>query len=190
MSGASLNFITILGIAVGLSMDALAVAIATGATLQQQRLRSALTMGVFFGGFQALMPLVGWLAGRSLEKYIQSFDHWIAFGLLIFIGGKMVWEAFQIEEEENKTCSLAFQTLLMLSVATSIDALAVGVTFAALGTAIAAPVVIIGCTTFLLSTAGVLLGNKVGHFFEGKVEVAGGVILILIGVKILVEHLW
>ncbi|MDD2804450.1 MAG: manganese efflux pump MntP family protein [Elusimicrobiales bacterium] len=180
-------------IALGLSMDAFAVAVASGATMKRLHLPNALKMGLFFGGFQALMPVLGWLAGLSLKGFISGVDHWIAFGLLSAIGGKMLYEAFKIKEEEEcggtKTCPFDTGTLTVLAIATSIDALAVGVTFAALAVSIVTPVLVIGAVTFAMSVAGVRLGSSGGHFFEHKMEAAGGLILIAIGLKILAGHL-
>lgn len=180
-------------IALGLSMDAFAVAVASGATMKRLHLPNALKMGLFFGGFQALMPALGWLAGLGMKSFISGVDHWIAFGLLGVIGGKMLYEAFKIKEEEDcggaKTCPFDTGTLTVLAIATSIDALAVGVTFAALAVSIVTPVLVIGAITFAMSVAGVRLGSSGGHFFEHKMEAAGGVILIAIGFKILFEHL-
>jgi putative Mn2+ efflux pump MntP len=170
---------TILLIAVGLSMDAFAVSITSGITIKDQRLNHAFRIGLFFGSFQALMPLIGWLAGLSLRDLISGVDHWVAFGLLSLIGGKMVYEATKI----------GVFALLILSIATSIDALAVGLSFAFLKISIATPIIVIGLVTFILSFLGVLVGNKLGHFFEKKMEVVGGLVLIGIGVKILIEHL-
>jgi putative Mn2+ efflux pump MntP len=183
-----MDFIVIFLIGVSLSMDALAVSIAAGLTLRRSRIPSALKIGLFFGGFQAIMPFVGWACGIHLLRFIQSIDHWVAFGLLVFIGGKMIYEAFKIEEAEKQDY-LHTPVLFVLAVATSIDALAVGLSFALLKVAILAPVIIIGCTTFVISFAGLLLGKQIGHFFEKKIEIAGGIILIGIGIKILVEHL-
>jgi putative Mn2+ efflux pump MntP len=184
-----MNIITMFFIAVGLAMDAFAVSITSGVTIRNCGLRHALLIALFFGGFQAAMPVVGWLAGLTLKDLIINVDHWIAFGLLCFIGGKMVYESTVIEKAERECKALNFYMLLGLSVATSIDALAVGVTFGILGVLIVTPVAIIGLVTFLMSFIGVSVGRRVGSFFEGKMEVAGGLILITIGVKILVEHL-
>ncbi|MDA8244158.1 MAG: manganese efflux pump MntP family protein [Elusimicrobia bacterium] len=183
----------ILLIALGLSMDAFAVAVASGATMKRLNIPHALKMGLFFGGFQALMPVVGWAAGLSLKEYISSWDHWLAFGLLAAIGGKMLYESFEIKEEEDcggpKTCPFDTGTLTVLALATSIDALAVGLTFSVLKLSIIAPVLVIGLVTFAMSLAGVRLGSAGGHFFEHRMEAAGGLILIGIGLKILLEHL-
>jgi len=174
-------------------MDAFAVSVASGATMKRLHLPNALKMALFFGGFQALMPVVGWGAGLSMKSFIAGWDHWIAFGLLAAIGGKMLYEAFAIKEEEEcgpeKTCPFDTGTLTVLAIATSIDALAVGVTFSVLQVSIITPVLAIGLVTFLMSVAGVKLGSTGGHFFEHKMEAAGGAVLILIGLKILAEHL-
>lgn len=183
----------ILLIALGLSMDAFAVAIASGATMKRLHLPNALKMGLFFGGFQALMPVLGWGAGLSMRSFISGWDHWIAFGLLLGVGGKMLYEAFQMKEEEEcggpKTCPFDTGTLTVLAIATSIDALAVGLTFSLLSLSIIGPVLVIGLVTFFMSVAGVKIGSAGGHFFEHKMEAAGGFILIAIGLKILFGHL-
>lgn len=174
-------------IGIGLSMDAFAVAVCKGLGMRRVEGRQTLVIALFFGGFQALMPLIGWALGRQFERYITSFDHWIAFLLLAYIGGKMVWEA--LRGEESVSAGFDLKELLMLSVATSIDALAVGITFAFLKVEIFSAVSIIGCTTFVLSLAGVVIGNRFGSRYQQKAEATGGVILIFIGLKILLEHL-
>lgn len=177
-------------IAIGLSMDAFAVAICKGLQMPKMNFRHAAVIALFFGGFQALMPLLGWLLGRQFESYITSIDHWIAFALLAVIGGKMVVESFKKEQEAETTLiKLDLKELLVLSVATSIDALAVGITFAFLKVQIVPAVSLIGLTTFVLSALGVFIGHKFGAKYKSKAELAGGIILILIGVKILLEHL-
>lgn len=174
-------------------MDAFAVAVASGATMKRLHLPHALKMGFFFGAFQALMPVLGWLAGLGMRSFISGVDHWIAFVLLTGIGGKMLYEAFRIKEEEDcggpKTCPFDNGTLTVLAIATSIDALAVGITFSVLQVSIISPVLVIGLVTFLMSVAGVKMGSAGGHFFEHKMEAAGGLILIAIGLKILLGHL-
>ena len=147
-----------------------------------------LTAGLYFGAFQALMPLVGFLLGFKLERFIVSIDHWIAFALLAIIGGNMIKEAFGGEDDEHDA-SFSFKAMLPLAVATSIDALAVGISFAFLGVDIVTAALLIGVTTFLLSAVGVLVGNAFGTKYKSKAELAGGVVLILIGLKILLEHL-
>lgn len=178
----------ILLIALGLAMDAFAVAVANGVTLERFRLESALKIALFFGGFQALMPLLGWLAGLGLRELISGFDHWVAFGLLGSIGCKMIYGALRTGPR-RAVDPPGLSMLLVLSLATSIDALAVGLSFAFLGVAILAPAVVIGGVTFLLAFSGVFLGQRLGRLFEREAEALGGLILIGIGLKILLEHL-
>ena len=175
-------------LAVGLSMDAFAVSVCKGLSIRKLKLSQALIVGAWFGAFQALMPLVGWLLGSAFADLIRSVDHWIAFVLLLLIGGNMIREAFG-HEEEDANPSLAPLTMLLLAVATSIDALAVGVTFAFLGVDILSAVTLIGVCTFLISAAGVKIGNVFGSRYKSWAELAGGCVLVLIGVKILLEHL-
>jgi putative Mn2+ efflux pump MntP len=176
-------------IAVGLAMDCFAVAIASGFAVRGLKLRHAFALSLSFGAFQAAMPLVGWLTGRSFSSSITSVDHWLAFGLLAFIGAKMIYESFRIRELEDHPSPLNLRRLLLLSVATSIDALAVGLSLSLLDTPIAAPALMIGAVAFVLSFVGVYIGNYMGSTFENKLEAFGGIILIGIGAKILVEHL-
>ncbi len=176
-------------IAVGLSMDAFAVSICKGLATKKVGVKHMLIVGLWFGGFQALMPLIGYFLGSTFEEYITRFDHWVAFVLLALIGGNMIREALSGEEEKAND-SLGVREMLTLAVATSIDALAVGVTFALLpGVNIAAAVSFIGVITFVISAAGIKVGNAFGTKCKSKAELAGGVILILIGLKILLEHL-
>ena len=185
-------FIELLLIGVGLSMDAFAVSICKGLAMRRVNKKQALVIGLFFGGFQALMPFIGWALGTQFESYITSIDHWIAFVLLAFIGGKMLWDVFHEKEEsaaEKSDARLDHKELFMLAIATSIDALAVGIAFACLDVQIWSSVSIIGCVTLVLSFCGVWIGNRFGNRFEKKAEIAGGVVLILIGVKILLDHL-
>ena len=185
-----MELVTILIIAVGLAMDAFAVSIVSGSVYKHLYVRHALRIAVFFGGFQALMPLIGSLAGLTVKEHIEHCDHWIAFGLLSAVGVKMIYESFKIKSvEENLDPSNIF-VLLVLSVATSIDALAVGITLSLITSSIVFAVIIIGLITFVLSYLGVVIGKKFGHFFENKIEALGGLILIGIGGKILVEHLF
>jgi putative Mn2+ efflux pump MntP len=184
-----MSFITISVIALGLAMDAFAVSITSGITLKDLRIRNAATIALFFGSFQAFMPLIGWLAGLSARAIITGVDHWIAFGLLSLIGCKMIYEATKLGPDENKLDPLNILVLLFLAIATSIDALAVGLSLSFLKIAIVTPALIIGATTFLLSFFGVFLGNISGHFFENKIEIIGGLILIGIGIKIVIEHI-
>ena len=188
-----MGFLELLLIGVGLSMDAFAVAVCQGLCMPKLNLRHGLVIALFFGGFQALMPLAGWLLGAQFAESIQHLDHWIAFVLLAFIGGKMVWEALFSREEETVACAadaaLDYKQLLMMAVATSIDALAVGVTFAFLDVPIVPAITVIGCTTFCISLAGVFIGVFFGGRLQKWAELAGGVILVLLGCKILLEHL-
>lgn len=174
-------------IAVGLSMDAFAVSICKGLSMPKMKWRNAVLAGIYFGGFQALMPTVGYVLGSQFKNIIVNIDHWIAFLLLAIIGINMIREARG--EEESLDDSFDVKTMLLLAVATSIDALAVGVTFAFLHVNILSAVAFIGCTTFLFSAAGIKIGNVFGCRFRSKAEIAGGVILILIGLKIFLEHM-
>lgn len=174
-------------IAVGLSMDAFAVSICKGLSMKKMCWKNALLAGIYFGGFQMLMPLIGYFLGTGFQDKITSIDHWIAFVLLGAIGANMIKESFS--EEEEMDCSFGFKTMLLLAVATSIDALAVGVTFAFLKVSILPAVSLIGLTTFCLSIVGVRVGNVFGSKYKSKAELAGGIILILMGIKILLEHL-
>ena len=185
-----MNLVTIIIIAVGLAMDAFAVSIASGITLKRVRLSYALRIALFFGGFQAVMPLIGWLVGSSFSSYIAAFDHWVAFGLLAFIGGKMIYESTVLKAAEKKTDPSKLMILIVLAIATSIDAFAVGLSFSVLQVHIIQPVIIIGLVTFLLSLLGVYIGGKFGSIFENKIEFIGGLVLIGIGFKILIEHLF
>ena len=175
-------------IAVGLSMDALAVAICKGLSMAKMSWKKGIIVGLWFGGFQALMPLIGYLLGAQFESKITAFDHWIAFILLGLIGGNMIREGVSGDEEKTDD-SVSIKNMLPLAIATSIDALAVGVTFAFLRVNIVYAVSFIGVITFLLSTVGVKVGNVFGARYKSKAEIAGGVILILMGLKILIEHL-
>lgn len=180
--------VELFAIALGLSMDAFAVAVGKGLCLRkQQQYKYALLTGLFFGGFQALMPLIGYFLGVQFKDYLNSVDHWIIFGLLFLIGLNMILESRKEEKDLYKAMSL--KNLTALSVATSIDALAVGITFAFLHADILISVTVIGLTTFVLSFAGVVIGNLFGSRFKSKAEIAGGIVLILIGTKILLEHL-
>lgn len=178
---------------VGLSMDAFAVSVCKGLGMKKLNKKQALIIGLYFGGFQALMPFVGWLLGSQLQKYITSIDHWIAFILLGFIGGKMMIEAVREWNEEEVVdvmdAPIDHKNMLVLAVATSIDALTVGITFAFLGTPIVEAITIIGITTMVISIAGVVVGNFFGSRYKSKAEFIGGLILVLLGLKILLEHL-
>ena len=184
-----MDILELLLIAAGLSMDAFAVSICKGLSVQRLKPRHYLLTGAWFGGFQALMPSIGFLLGSAFDQYISAFDHWIAFVLLAFIGGNMVRESLSGDEECHDD-SFGLRTMFLLAVATSIDALAVGVTFALLPDVhILAAVSLIGVTTFLLSAVGLKVGNVFGLRYKARAELAGGVILILMGLKILLEHL-
>ncbi len=186
------GFVELFLIGVGLSMDAFAVSICKGLSMSRLNMRQAAVISLFFGGFQALMPLIGWALGSQLTDFITPIDHWIAFGLLAFVGGKMLWDAFHEDDEDEGVQTdekLDLKELLMLAIATSIDALAVGITFAFLQVAIVPSITIIGLTTFVISFAGVAVGHFFGARFEKPATIVGGVVLILIGVKILLEHL-
>ena len=181
--------VTIVLIAFGLAMDAFAVSVASGFAIKKLRVSHALRIAVFFGSFQAFMPIAGWCIGANLRNLIASFDHWIAFLLLAGIGGKMIYESTMLDSNERNTDTQRLSVLLMLSFATSIDALAVGFSLSLLHVGIVTPAVVIGATAFLCSFAGVYIGDRCGHFFEKKIEVAGGLLLIGIGLKILLQHL-
>lgn len=184
-----MTFFELFLIGIGLSMDAFAVSICKGLSMQKIDKKYTLCIGLFFGGFQALMPLTGYLLGSQFSGYIERFDHWIAFVLLALIGFNMIKESREEEEEEKPYAGVNFKELLILAVATSIDALAVGVTFAFLQVNIVSAITIIGCTTFVISIAGVYVGNVFASRYKSRAELTGGVILILIGLKILLEHL-
>ena len=175
-------------LAVGLSMDAFAVSVCKGLAMPKITVKKAAVVGIWFGGFQALMPALGYLLGSQFKDSITAIDHWIAFILLGIIGGNMIREACS-GECENESDSLDIKTMFLLAVATSIDALAVGITFTFLKVNIAAAVSFIGITTFIISAAGVKIGNIFGTKYKSKAELAGGIILILLGLKILLEHL-
>ena len=201
-----MSLISIFLTGIGLAMDAVAVSIAKGMTLRKNLLKNAIKMGLFFGVFQAIMPFIGWFAGIYFKDYIEAFDHWIAFILLSIIGGKMIYESIEARKEEKelsekelvdeitvdeeKECDeLNNKNLTILAIATSIDALAVGVSFAFLNVSIVKAMIIIGGTTFVLCIIAALIGKKLGGVFQKYAEVVGGLILILIGLKILLEHL-
>jgi len=202
--------VTILLIAVGLAMDAFAVAVSSGVAIRRLRVRYALRIAVFFGGFQALMPMLGWLSGMTVHQYVQRIDHWIAFGLLTAIGLKMIYETGVIQRAEKDAekaaaaqeawpgadpdgvaaCSAehSLYTLVILSIATSIDALIVGMSLSLVKVGIILPAAVIGIVTFAMALGGVYIGKHVGHFFERRIGIVGGLILIGIGLKILLSH--
>ncbi|MDR1147060.1 MAG: manganese efflux pump MntP family protein [Spirochaetaceae bacterium] len=185
-----MGFFEIVLIAVGLSMDAFAVSISLGLSVTKPKVKELIIPGIYFGGFQALMPAIGYFAGNYFANKIQNADHWIAFVLLGFIGGKMIKESFSKENDEKKQSdAFGFVKMLVLAIATSIDALAVGITFAFFEINIFKAVLITGVTTFFISVCGVKIGNIFGTKFKSKAEFAGGTVLILIGIKILIEHI-
>ena len=193
-----MGFYELFLIAVGLSMDAFAVSVCKGLGMRRLNMRQAAVIALFFGGFQALMPLVGWALGSQFASLVTPVDHWIAFVLLAFIGGKMLWDAFHEDDDGAEggeggsraaDAPLDLKELFMLAIATSIDALAVGITFAFLEVDIVSSVTLIGVTTFVLSLAGVAIGHQFGARWEKPSSIVGGIILILIGCKILLEHL-
>jgi putative Mn2+ efflux pump MntP len=171
-------------------MDAFAVSVVTGAAYKEMHVRHTLQMAGFFGGFQAFMPVIGYLAGITVKQYISDYDHWVAFGILGAVGLKMIYESFKLKEEKQAIHPANLAMLRTLAVATSIDALAVGITLSIITHAVAAAVIIIGAVTFGLSCAGVYIGKRFGHFFESKIEAAGGLVLIALGLKILVQHIF
>jgi len=182
-----LSFIELFILAVGLSMDAFAVAICKGLSAGEPKTKHYICVGLYFGGFQALMPLIGYLLGSRFQKLIENVDHWIAFILLVLIGANMIHEAFG--DAEGLNADFSVRAMLPLALATSIDALAVGVTFAFLEVHIAPAVTLIGVTTCLLSAFGLWLGKRFGAKYRSRAVLAGGIVLILIGIKILLEHL-
>lgn len=186
-----MGIVELLLVAVGLSMDAFAVAVCKGLGMKRLNMRTAAVLALFFGGFQALMPLVGWLLGSQFMWLIEPVDHWVAFVLLVFIGAKMLWEALHDDEDCDceDTSRIDLREYLMLAIATSIDALAVGISFAALSVDIVPAVSLIGLVTFALTLVGVAVGHFFGSRYERPASIAGGVVLILIGAKILLEHL-
>ena len=183
-----MGFIELIILSIGLAMDAFAVAICKGLSMSKMNWKKAFIIGLYFGGFQALMPLVGYLLGINFQEKITSIDHWIAFLLLGIIGINMIKEAIS-KDSEKQNDSIKFKDMLILAVATSIDALAVGITFAFLKVNILLAISLIGIITFIISVFGVKIGNLFGDKYEKKAEFAGGIILILLGIKILLEHL-
>ena len=177
-------------LSIGLGMDAFAVSVCKGISMKKMDWKKACIVGLYFGGFQALMPVIGYFLGTSFQSIITNIDHWVAFVLLGIIGGKMIQEAFQKDnDEEEYSSDVSVKTMLILSVATSIDALAVGITFAFLNVNLLLAITFIGLITFVLSVVGTKIGNRFGDKYKGKAEFIGGIILILIGFKILFEHL-
>lgn len=182
--------LTLFGIAVALAMDAFAVALAAGLTLPRLTGRHLFRFGFHFGLFQAMMPVLGWLAGTGLRRFIEAYDHWLAFALLAGVGGKMLWDAWADQDEERRAKDpTRGMSLVMLSLATSIDALAIGLSLAVLGVNIWLPALVIGLTAGVLTLVGMLLGRRIAASWGPRVEVAGGLLLLMIGIRILVEHL-
>lgn len=175
-------------ISVGLAMDAFAISICKGLSMKKMNWKKALIIGIYFGGFQALMPIIGYFLGSAFENIVTSIDHWVAFILLTIIGGNMIKESRAVETE-NCNDDTSFKTMFMLAIATSIDALAIGITFAFLNVNLVLAISLIGIVTFVLACLGVKIGNVFGDKYENKAELVGGVILILLGIKILLEHL-
>lgn len=182
-----MSFIELFILAVGLSMDAFAVSVCKGLSVSEVKPKHMLIAGGYFGAFQALMPCIGYFLGSRFIQYIEAFDHWIAFALLAIIGISMIRSSFKQDEEQNDDFS--FKAMILLAVATSIDALAVGITFACLDVKVLPAVLLIGVTTFVISAAGIKIGNLFGSKYRSKAELVGGIILILIGLKIILEHL-
>ena len=187
-----MDIVTILFLGIGLAMDAFSVSVTDGIVLGKPKFAQASKIAFFFGLFQFLMPVLGFLLGSAFAKLITAFDHWVAFGLLAFIGGKMIWEAFHEEDEccANNKNPLDSYTLFILAIATSIDALAVGITFATMAVSVLFASMIIGILTFFICLFGVYLGSWCGNLLGNKAEVTGGLVLLGIGIKILIEHLF
>ena len=186
--GETMGTFEVLLISAGLAMDAFAVSVCKGLSMRKMDWRKAIIIGLYFGIFQAVMPVIGYLLGTTFEQFITNIDHWIAFALLGAIGISMIKEAFN-KNSENCNENIDVKTMVILAIATSIDALAVGITFACLRINIILPVISIGIITFILSVIGVRIGNRFGNKYENKAEFVGGLILILLGIKILLEHL-
>ncbi len=187
-----MGFVEIFLIGVGLSMDAFAVSVCKGLSMKRVNYKHALVISLFFGVFQAIMPTIGWALGSQLKVFIDPIDHWIAFGLLAFVGGKMIWDTLHDSKEDDKTneeFKLDIKELFMLAIATSIDALATGIMFAIVQVEIVSTVLLIGCTTFAISFVGVVIGNKFGSKYEKASNIIGGIVLILIGIKVLIDHM-
>ena len=183
-----MDWLSILIIAVGLAMDAFAVSVSSGVVIKRMHVRHALLIAGFFGFFQGLMPFVGWHVGHMAGPFVAAVEHWVVFALLVAIGLKMIWEAVKLEEVERSFDPLNLYVLFLLSLATSLDALAVGVSLSLLDVAIARPVVLIGAVTFVMSFAGAYVGKVFGHLLERKMEIVGGLVLIAVGVKVLLMH--
>ena len=184
-----MDAITLIGLALALAMDAFAVALGTGAVLSRLTGRHLFRLGFHFGLFQALMPVIGWLVGQTIIQWVSAWDHWIAFGLLAIIGGRMIYEAFSDKEKSGERDPTKGLSLILLSIATSIDALAVGFSLSVIGVSIWMPSLVIGLVAGVLTVVGMLLGGRIGDRWGSRVEIFGGLVLISIGIKILIEHL-
>jgi putative Mn2+ efflux pump MntP len=184
-----MSWFAVLGIAVGLAMDAFAVSIAAGLVIQQPTYRHVFRLAFHFGLFQFLMPVIGWMAGRTVSAYVSAYDHWVAFGLLAWLGGKMMWAAMRGEQNEGRGDPSRGLLLVSLTIATSIDALAAGLSMAFLGVSIWMPSAVIGLVTATLSVVGVCFGSRIGARFGRMAEFAGGVVLLAIGIRIVASHL-
>ncbi len=182
-----MTIFTIIFIALGLTMDAFAVSISSGAVIKKMHIKHAFLIAGFFGIFQAIMPLFGWFMANFASPFFENFGHWIAFVLLVFVGTKMIYESYQISEEKDSN-PLNIYVLFIMAIATSVDAFAVGITLSVLNVKVLLPVLLIGIITFVFSFLGAYIGKLFGHIFESKVEVFGGVILVIIGIKVLISH--
>lgn len=187
-NGSDMEFLSIFLVALGLAADCFAVALSGSIAMVSLSIIQGLRTALAFGVFQGLMPVLGWLAGRTIVGYIEAYDHWLALGLLTFVGGRMIWESFRPEDKPKNTDITRGLTLVLLAVATSIDALAVGLTFAFMQIDIVLATLTIGSVSFVVTIIGLLLGKKVGSLFGKRVEIVGGLILIGIGLKIVIEH--
>lgn len=183
-----MGVLELLLLSVGLAMDAFAVSVCKGISMKKMNWKKAIIIGLYFGGFQALMPTIGYFLGAAFQSLITSIDHWIAFILLGIIGGGMIKESFG-DDEENRNDDVSFKIMIVLAIATSIDALAIGITFAFFNVNLVLAISLIGIITFILSVFGTKIGNRFGNKYEKKAEFLGGVILVLLGIKILLEHL-
>lgn len=184
----TVDLISLIAVAFALAMDAFAVALAAGLTLERVSGRHLFRLGFHFGLFQALMPVLGWLAGLTVQRWLSAYDHWLAFGLLALVGGKMIYEAVAGGEDRGERDPTRGLTLVVLSVATSIDALAVGLSLAVLGISIWLPALVIGLVAGAMTVAGMLLGRRIGSLWGPRVEIAGGLVLIAIGIRIVLTH--
>ncbi|MFN3411094.1 MAG: manganese efflux pump MntP family protein [Exilispira sp.] len=188
-----MNLLTLILIAFSLSLDAFAVAVASGTTIRTLKIsiafRYTMRVALFFGSFQALMPAIGWFAGKGIMKYIEKWDHFVIFGILTLVGCKMIYESIFLKEEKAENKILSFYELFLLAIATSLDALAIGISLSLLDVSIFFSAFIIGIITFLVSAIGVKIGKSLGHLFENKLTIIGGLVLIGIGIKVLVNHL-